>query len=287
MPCTRAPPDNDFPYPGHPAILHTMPDLFPSARLYDLDDGRLREDIPLYAGFARKTGGPALDLGVGAARLAIPIAREGVDVVGVDVSAPMLQGGRARIAAAGLNDRIHLVQADFRHPPLASRHFALAYCGYNAFLHLIEGQDQMRALTAWRRLLKPGGLLVIDVENPQLDGLALLMLQPGFEPEETLTDPATGEEICKSTRVQVDLSDQILHFQRLYQGGEGEGAWEVAQDLEVRILFQRELALLLDCAGYVDLRFYGDYQLNPWEPDSPRLIAVAAREPLSQTGMHA
>ncbi len=255
-----------------------MQNPFPNARLYELDDGRLTDDIPLYVGFARKTGGPALELGVGAGRIAIPLARAGFQVTGLDISWPMLARGRERIAAAGLSRRIQLIHGDFRYPPLASGRFALAYCAYNAFLHLIEGEDQMRALTAWRRALRPGGLLVIDVENPQLEGLTLLMLQQGFEPEETLTDPETGEEIRKSTRAEVDLTDQVLRFRRLYQGEDAAGPWEVEQSFEIRILFQRELALLLACAGYEDLRFYGDFELNPWTPDSPRLIAVAARE---------
>jgi len=109
--------------------------------------------------------------------------------------------------------------------------------------------------------------------NPQLEGLAFLTLQQGFEPEETLTAPDTGETIHKSTRVQVNLPDQVLRFQRRYQGE----TWQVVQSFDVRILFQRELALLLACSGYVKMRFYGDYELNPWEPDSPRLIAVAER----------
>ncbi len=253
-----------------------MPPLFPSARLYDLDDGRLKDDIPLYLGFARKTGGPVLELGVGTGRIALPLARAGFQVTGLDISFPMLDKARERVEAEDLTARVHLIHADFQRPPLASGQFAFAFCAYNAFLHLIEGLDQMQALLAWRRALRPGGLLVLDVENPHLEGLALLSLQQGFEPEETLTDPATGENIRKSTRVQVDLSDQVLRFQRRYEGGKGEEQWEVEQDFEVRILFQRELALLLACAGYVDLRFYGDFELNPWEPESPRTIAVAA-----------
>ena len=254
-----------------------MPPLFPSARLYDLDDGRLSDDIPMYLGFARKTGGPVLELGVGTGRIALPLARAGFQVTGLDISFPMLAKARKRVAAEDLTPRVHLIHADFQRLPLASGRFVFAFCAYNTFLHLIEGHDQLAALTAWRRALRPGGLLVIDVENPQLAGLALLSLQQGFEPEETLIDPATGEEIRKSTRVQVDLTDQVLRFQRRYEGGEGEDAWEVEQDFEIRILFQRELALLLTCAGYVDLRFYGDYELEPWTPDSPRLIAVAAQ----------
>ncbi len=254
------------------------PSLFPSARLYDLDDGRLSDDIPLYLGFARKTGGPVLELGVGTGRIALPLARAGFQVTGLDISFPMLVKARERVVAENLTSRTHVIHADFRRPPLAPGQYALAFCAYNAFLHLIEGRDQVQALTAWRRALRPGGLLVIDVENPQLEGLALLSLQEDFQPEETLTDPDTGEEIHKSTRVQVDLPDQVLRFQRRYQGEDASGPWEVEQRFEVRILFQRELALLLACAGFVNLRFYGDYDLTPWEPDSPRLIAVGARE---------
>jgi ubiquinone/menaquinone biosynthesis C-methylase UbiE len=221
-------------------------------------------------------GGPVLELGVCAGRIAIPLAQAGFQVTGLDISWPMLARGREHIRAAGLQTHIHLIHADFRTPPLAPGRFPLAFCAYNAFLHLIEGEDQLMALRAWRRLLTPGGLLVIDVENPQLEGLAMLMLQQGFDPEETLTDPETGERIHKSTRVDVDLSDQVLRFQRRYEGEDASGPWQITQDFEVRILFQRELALLLTCAGYVDIRFYGDFDLNPWEPDSPRTIAVAA-----------
>ncbi len=243
----------------------------PIARFYDLDDGRLTDDIPLYLGFAHKTGGPALDLGVGSARLALSLARAGFEVTGIDVSGEMLALARARIMCAGLSDRIRLIQADFTNPPLQEAQFELAYCGYNAFLHLIDGYDQMQALTAWRRALRPGGLLVIDVENPQLE--ALVVLSGELTQEETLVDEETGWAVRKSTAAWADLPDQILYLRRVYETDDGR--WETT--FQMRILFQRELALLLACAGYEEMRFYGDYELNPWEPDSPRLIAVAAK----------
>ena len=252
----------------------------PIARFYDLDDGRLSEDIPLYLGFAAKTGSPLLDLGIGSARLALPLARAGFTVTGIDISAPMLALARERIMRAGLDAAIRLVHTDFTAPELdADGDFGLAYCGYNAFLHLIETDAQLRALRAWRALLRPGGLLVIDVENPQLEALASLSGE--LLHEETLVDGATGDEIEKYTAAWVDLTDQILYLQREYHWQ--EQAYRTS--FQVRILFQRELALLLHCAGYDNLRFYGDYQLNPWHPESPRLIAVAerlAQNPISE-----
>lgn len=249
-----------------------MPDFSPIARFYDLDDGRLTEDISLYLGFARKTSDPVLDLGVGSARLALPLASAGYDVTGVDISAEMLALGRARIMRAGLSRHIHLIQADFIAPPLEQNRFALAYCGYNAFLHLTEGEEQMRALKNWRALLRPGGLLVIDVENPQLEALA--GLSEALELEEVLLEPETGRAVRKHTAAWANLPDQVLYLHRVYETDDGR--WETS--FQVRILFQRELALLLACADFTALRFYGDYDLTPWEPDSPRLIAVAAND---------
>lgn len=245
----------------------------PIAHYYDIDDGRLTDDIPLYVGFAHKTGGPVLDLGVGSGRLAISVALSGYRVVGVDSSEQMLALARQRAQDAGLEDSITLIRADFRFLQM-DESFPLIYCGYNAFLHLVESHEQVTALENWRRLLRPGGLLVMDVENPQLEALAALSAE--LEEEERLQDPLTDEVIVKYTAADVDLPDQILYLTRVYERSQADGnGLQHRADFAVRILFQRELALLLRCAGYGDLRFYGDYQLNPWEPDSPRLIAVA------------
>ncbi len=247
------------------------------ARFYDIDDGRLSEDIPFHLGFARKTGGPVLDLGVGSGRLAIPIARLGIPVVGIDISGSMLAIGQRRINEQRLADRIHLIQADFREPPLLPGHFSLAYCGYNAFLHLIETYEQLDALIAWKGLLKPGGLLVIDVENLQLEGLARMNAQKSLELEESFLEPETGAPVLKFTETEINLPDQTLTIHRLYERLSADGNWERFETrFQVRILFQRELELLLTCAGYDNLRFYGDFELNPWTPESPRLIAVAS-----------
>ncbi len=238
------------------------------ARFYDIDDGRLSADIPFHLSFARKTGGPILDLGVGSARLALPLAQAGFQVTGVDISSEMLDLARKRIARAGLQDRIHLLQANFLDVPLSGP-FALAYCGFNSFLHIIEADEEYRAISGWRLLLRPGGLLVIDVENPQLENLMGLTGQ--WELEEELLDPDTMQCVRKYTAAWVDLADQVLYLRRKYETN--DKIWQAS--FEVRILFQRELSMLLACSHFDNLRFYGDYDFTPWHPTSPRLIAVA------------
>ena len=68
---------------------------------------------------ARESGGRVLELGCGSGRLTIPIAQEGIDIVGADLSPSMLRSARAKGAAAGL--RIPFVQADMRQFDLGAR----------------------------------------------------------------------------------------------------------------------------------------------------------------------
>src|SRR5947207_13109730 len=47
------------------------------------------DDVAFYAGLAVKGGGPVLEYGIGNGRIALPIARHGVEVAGIDLSRPM------------------------------------------------------------------------------------------------------------------------------------------------------------------------------------------------------
>ena len=56
-----------------------------------------RQDVDYYVKLARLTGGPLLEYGAGNGRIAIPVARAGVDVVAVDLSKAMLDDLRASL----------------------------------------------------------------------------------------------------------------------------------------------------------------------------------------------
>ena len=245
----------------------------PIARYYDQDDGRITEDIPTILGFAQQTGGPVLDLGAGTGRLTLPLAQAGYDVTGIDSAGDMLVIARRRVAGAGLAGRVTLVEMDFTQVEL-DQQFGLAYCGFNGFLHLIETKDQLAALRAWRRHLRPDGLLVIDVHNPHIEQLAAA--DGGLTLADRWIDPASGHVIHKLVATEIDLADQVYTIHRFYDEiGSDSVVRRTAITFETRILFRRELALLLQLAGFQSLRFYGDHDLSPWEADSPRIIAVA------------
>ncbi len=245
----------------------------PIARFYDADHGLITEDIPFYLAFAEEIGGPVLDLGAGTARLALAFAEAGYDVTGIDSAAAMLEIGRRKIAAAGLADHITLMEGDFTDFEVEPR-FALACCGFNGFLHLIEEEDQLRALHCWRRRLLPGGVLLLDVENPSLGRLAAA--DGSLELARQWTDAATGDQVTMFYASQVSFADQVHEVTMLYDEVGTDGLLRrTSTRIPTRILFRRELALLLAMAGYVEVEFYGDYDRSPWDPESPRLLAAA------------
>jgi ubiquinone/menaquinone biosynthesis C-methylase UbiE len=246
----------------------------PIARFYDAHHGQISADIPAYLGFARQTGGPVLDLGVGTGRLALALAKAGYTVTGVDSAPAMLALARRRLAAAHLETQIKLVEGNFQAFDLAGERFGLAICGFNGFLHLIDEDEQLAALRCWRRHLRQDGLLLIDVENPNLARLAAS--DGSLELAEAFIDEESGHQIYALFASWVTFADQVHEIHLIYDEMLDDGSLRrSATHFPTRILFRRELGLLLATAGYRHVQFYGDYDLAPWTPASPRLLAAA------------
>ena len=114
-----------------------------------------------------------LEYGIGNGRIAIPMARHGVDVVGVDHSVPMLADLRARLAAepAEVRARVRAVRGDMRRVRLRRR-FPLVLATFNTALHLYTRADVERFLARVREHLRPRGRFVLDLAIPAPGDLA-------------------------------------------------------------------------------------------------------------------
>ncbi|MGH7436103.1 MAG: class I SAM-dependent methyltransferase, partial [Polyangiaceae bacterium] len=71
---------------------------YEDAAYYTSTYARRIDDVAFYVALARRSRGPVLEYGIGNGRIALPIARHGVEVAGVDRSAPMLADLRERLA---------------------------------------------------------------------------------------------------------------------------------------------------------------------------------------------
>jgi SAM-dependent methyltransferase len=140
------------------------------AELYDPWSRSVVEDVGFYVDEARRARPPVVELGVGTGRVAIPIAAEGIPVVGVDSSAGMLAVCRRRAELAGVVANLDLRLGDLRRPPVDGP-VELAICPFRSFLHLEAQEDRRAALAAALALLEPGGRLVFDVFAPGADDI--------------------------------------------------------------------------------------------------------------------
>jgi SAM-dependent methyltransferase len=139
------------------------------AELYDPWSASVVEDVGFYLEEARRSGGPVLELGVGTGRIAVPIAAEGIPVIGVDSSRGMLDVCARRAALAGVE--LDLRVGDLREPPVTER-VPLVICPFRSLLHMHTDEDRLAVLESVSRLLLPGGRFVFDVFAPGAQDIA-------------------------------------------------------------------------------------------------------------------
>jgi SAM-dependent methyltransferase len=173
------------------------------AKLYDPWSASVVEDVTFYLEEARRSGGPVVELGVGTGRIAIPIAADGIRVIGVDTSRGMLDVCARRAALAGVD--VDLRVGDLREPPVQER-VPLVICPFRSLLHMQTDDDRRRVLGGVRDLLVPGGRFVFDVFAPGAKDIETtherwLEREPGIferavwdENERTLTLTVRGED---------------------------------------------------------------------------------------------
>jgi SAM-dependent methyltransferase len=141
------------------------------ARLYDPWSRSVTEDVGFYVSEARRATPPVVELGVGTGRIAVPIAAEGMRVIGVDSSPGMLDVCREHAEEAGVAELIELRLGDLRSPPVSER-VELVLCPFRSYLHLHTDEARLEALGAARDLLVDGGRLIFDVFAPGADDIA-------------------------------------------------------------------------------------------------------------------
>jgi SAM-dependent methyltransferase len=135
------------------------------ARVYDPWSASVTEDVEFYVEEAQASGGPVVELAVGTGRIAVPVAKAGIRVIGVDASEGMLEVARGYAVAEGVEELLDLRHGDLREPPVPER-VALVLIPFRSLLHMTTEDDRLRALTAARELLLPAGRLVFDVFAP-------------------------------------------------------------------------------------------------------------------------
>lgn len=137
----------------------------PMADLYDVFvdwEGRLGREMPGILKRLRETGARrVLDAGCGTGRHVAALLREGFDTHGADVSEEMLAQAKA---LTGAPERFHLWRMGDEPPPMGAP-FDAFLCLGNAWPQV---EDVDAALAAIRRLVRPGGLVLVGLKAVEI-----------------------------------------------------------------------------------------------------------------------
>jgi SAM-dependent methyltransferase len=230
------------------------------ARLYDPWSRSVREDVPFYVEEARAAGGgPVVELGVGTGRIAVPVAAEGIRVIGVDSSPGMIEVCREQAELAGVAGLIDLRLGDLRDPPVTER-VRLVICPFRAYLHLLSDEDRLHALRAARELLVPEGRLVFDVFTPGRADITETHAR-WIEREPDIFERADWDEPARTLTLRV-------------RGPEGESTLRLAW------LSTAEWSDLLERAGFEVEACYGWFDRSPYRAGEDSVWVTRRAAPL-------
>ncbi len=236
-----------------------------------------RRDIPFWRRMASRVDGPILELGCGTGRVAVPVARDGATVVGIDRSDSMLARARMRVRRAQLQSRITLIRGDIRHLPFPDQSFQLVMAPYGILQSLLDEKLLSDTLKDVRRVLAKKGTF----------GLELVADLPAWEEYANRTTlrgarGPHGKPIALIESVKQDRRNHITRFVQTFVEGRDKGATRNTFSIAFRTLNVPQMVQRLEKAGLEVTALLGDYQGGPWDLRAEAWIILARPTARSQ-----
>jgi len=244
------------------------------APFYDWENARTlqRRDVAFWQRLAAAQDGPVLELGCGTGRIAVPVARAGARIVGIDRSEEMLARARARVKRGRLSGRLSLVRGDIRALPFGARtKFSAVLAAYGILQSLTRERDLQRTFESVARVLKRGGLFAIDVvpDLPKWDEYRNRISLTGRHGRHTT--------LTLVETVRQDRARRLTIFDQEYRARKGSERRVHRFSLTFRTLSVPQLTRRLERAGFRILSVLGDYQGGPWDPRADVWVILAKK----------
>lgn len=251
-----------------------MPDRFYARRRLNVEIYAARTtslpvvdgDAAFYTALAKAAPGPVLELGCGTGRLVVPLAREGLEVTGLDLSKAMLKEARRQLKQEPkqVRKRVTLIRGDMTDFYLGQQ-FGLVFIAFRSFMMLDTAEAQRRCLACIQRHLLPGGVVAIDLFDPLLG-----RLEPGKKSRKwSLINEVVHPETLNVVRIEVagrandPLRQVFEETWRFTERGPKRIIRREKEVLRMRWTYRNEMRYLLELAGFQEIQEYSDYRLSP------------------------
>ena len=204
--------------------------------------------------------GPALELAIGAGRIALPLAARGIRVDGIDISPAMV----AQLRAKPGGDQIAVTVGDISDMPVTGT-YTLVYVVWNSLFNVLTQDDQVRCFENVATHLADDGSFVVEAGSP-----AFLYGLRG--------DQYVEAEAIEIDRVRLDLlrhdpARQMLDESHVTLSTEGIHLNPVVQ----RYAWPAELDLMARIAGLRLKDRWGGWNREPFDSRSPTVVSVYGR----------
>jgi len=205
--------------------------------------------------------GPALELGIGSGRVALPLQAAGVMVHGVEVSPAMV----ARLRARPGGERIAVTLGSFADQPQCGQ-FPLIYVVFNTFFQLLTQQEQLDCFANAARRLAPGGAFVVEAFIPDL-----LRYDSSKE---------TRSAVMRGGNLEIDLATvDLLRQQITSRHVVLTQAGAQTYPVRMRFAFPDELDLMARLAGLRLRERWGDWDGSPCDGASGKHVSIYEANP--------
>lgn len=243
--------------------------IYLDGRHYDMQNRHL-DDLHFYLKQIKNYGEPVLELACGTGRLTIPIAEQGFNITGLDISGKMLN--RARIKANKKGLKLDLVKADCRNFNLRKK-FNYIFIPFNSIAHLHDLESIESCFSSVKKHLSPDGRFVVDMFNPIL---SILSRDPSkCYPVTEYPDPDKKGTVVITENNIYDAVNQINRIKWYYKINNKE---EYIEELNMRIFYPQELNALLHYNGFIIESRFGNYNMEPFVTTSKKQLLVCYKK---------
>ena len=232
---------------------------------YDVDYSAWADYIEKHFAKAPLPGRTVLDLACGTGSLTRELARRGYEMIGVDQSPEMLAEAAEKNRGAAPIEPIFLCQSMEKLDLYGT--IDACVCCLDSVNYVTDPKKLARAFQRVHLFLMPGGLFLFDVNTPEklagLDGQVFL--------------DETEDAYCVW---RAEFSRRICtYFMDIFRLDPSTGQWDRGEELHrERAYTVEELTTLLEGAGFVDVRTWGERKLRPPRPGEQRIFFTARKD---------
>ncbi|MBP38760.1 MAG: class I SAM-dependent methyltransferase [Dehalococcoidia bacterium] len=231
-------------------------------------------DIDFYHGLCRASGGPILEIGVGTGRIALPLAQEGMEIVGIDLNEPMLEVAQQNaLDVAPLDGSLRLIQADMRDFDL-KRLFPIVTIPARTLLLATSEEDQIKTLCCAVQHLASDGTMAFNLFYPDPEMLAD---NPNEEFLLEVVEKPDGGRYVLTAKNRFELGSQINHGVQIAEelNPKGEVLRRQELDVVVRYLYPDQVLVLCDRVGLEVIEMWGDFEGSKVDEKSDEIVVLA------------